>query len=195
VSDWHVIVVEGGMGAVRDVVAAVLADRRPDPASVVFGDEVGLEHESLAERLRALLKGGHHALLVPAGLAAELIEALAQAGGAVGLRLAGRHAVAGASFAVEAEVYSREVAADIRAALQAVPEGVRVERDSEREEVRAEYAGVELYAPVHDYVYGVAARVAGAPAGVLAVRRRLAGIEAVRVSPLHLVGAPAPTAG
>jgi len=187
VSDWHVIVVEGGKGAVRDVVAAVLADRRPDPASVVFGDDVGLEHESLVERLRALVKGGHHALLVPHDLAAPVVEALSRVGGDVGLRVADRHPIAGASFDVEVEVYSREVATAIRAALQAPADGVHVEQHTEREEVCPDHEGVELYAPVHDYTYRVGARVAGALGGVLAVRRQLGAIEAVRMSPLHLV--------
>lgn len=186
-SDWHAIVVEGGERELRGFVAGFLADRQTDPSRVVLGDDAGLEHESLVERLRALLRGGHHAVLVPEDLAAPLVEAFARAGGDLGLRVADRHPIAGARFDCEAEVYSREVSSAIRAALQALPDGVHFEQHGEDEETHAEYEGVEIYAPVHDYTYRVTARVAGPLAGVLAVRRRLEAIEAVTLSSLHLV--------
>jgi hypothetical protein len=186
-SDWHAIVVEGGEGEIRGFVAGFLADRQADPASVVLGDDVGLEHESLVERLRALVKGGHHALLVPHDLAAPLVEALWRVGGDVGLRVADRHPIAGAHFDCEAEVYARDVSSAIRAALAGLPDGVHFERHAEHEEAHDGHTGVELYAPVHDYTYRVKARVAGPLAGVLAVRRRLEAIEAVTLSSLHLV--------
>ena len=185
-SDWHAIVVEGGEREVRSFVAGFLADRQMDPAAVILGDDVGLEPESLVERLRALLRGGHHALLVPHDLAAPLIEALSRVGGNVGLRVADRNPIADAVFDLEAEVFSREVSAAIRAALQGLPQGVRFEQHAEQEEARADHKGVELYAPVHDYTYRVKARVAGPLGGVLDVRRRLGAIEAVVLSPLRL---------
>ena len=185
-SEWHAIVVEGGEREVRGFVAGFLADRQADPTNVVLGADVGLEHESLVERLRALLKGGHHALLVPHDLAAPLVEALWRVGADVGLRVADRHPIAGARFDLEAEVFSREVATAIRAALGDLPPGVHLEQHAEREEEHAEHQGVELYAPVHEYTYGVKARVTGSLDGVLDVRRRLDAIEAVAVAALHL---------
>ena len=186
-SEWHAIVVEGGEREVRGFVVGFLADRQVDPASAVLGDDVGLERESLVEQLRALMKGGHHAILVPHDLAAPLIEALWRVGADVGLRVADRHPIAGARFDVQAEVYSREVSAALRAALRALPDGVHFEQHAEHEEEHAEHKGVELYASVHDYTYGVKARVAGPLAGVLEVRRRLGAIEAATLSSLHLV--------
>ena len=185
-SEWHAIVVEGGEAQVRGFVAGFLAERKVDPASVVLGNDVGLAPESLVERLRALLKGGHHALLVPHDLAAPMVEALWRVGADVGLRVADRHPIAGARFDLHAEVFSREVSTAIRAALHDLPDGVHFEQHTEHETEHVEHKGVELYAPVHDYTYGVKARVAGPLKGVLEVRRRLEAIEAVTVAALNL---------
>ena len=89
--NWHVIVVEGSERDLRAFVSGFLADRGADPTRVVFGDDVGLESESLHERLRALLRGGHHALIVPDDLATALGDALVRGGTALGLRIADRH--------------------------------------------------------------------------------------------------------
>jgi hypothetical protein len=183
--NWHVIVVEGRERDLRGFVSGFLADRGADPTRVVFGDDVGLEQESLHERLRALLHGGHHALIVPDDLAAPLADALARGGTGLGLRIADRHPVATASFGFAAEVYARDVSAQIRAVLGALPAGVHLTRHTEHEEEHAESKGVELYAPTHHYVHRVSGTLAGPFGEVLAVRRRLADIEAVRLEPLR----------
>jgi hypothetical protein len=186
-SDWHVIAVEGREGDLRAFVSGFLADRQADPTRVVFGDDVGLEHESLHARLRALLKGGHHAVLAPDELAGPLVDAVARGGGNLGLRVVDRHPVASASFALAAEVFSRDVATDIRAALGNLPAGVHFTQHSEQEEEhREEHRGVDLYAPVHRYAYRVRGTLVGPLAGILDVRRRLGDIEAVRLEPLQL---------
>ena len=185
-NEWHVIVIAGPERDVRAFVAGFLADRAADPAQVLFGDDIGLEPASLGERLRALLQGGHHAVLAPSELASALADAVARGGGALGLKVADRHPVAGATFGLEAEVFSREVSATIRAALRVLPDGVRFTQHSEQEQEHAEDKGVELYAPAHHYVYRVRGRLAGPLEGILTVRRSLADIEAVRLTPLHL---------
>jgi len=184
--DWHVIVIEGPERDVRAFVARFLADRGADPASVVFGDDVDLEDESLVERLRALLRGGHHALLAPAELTPALVDAVAREGSEIGLRVGDHHAVAEASFGFEAEVFSREVSKAIRAALQALPEGVRFARHAEHEEEHAGAKGVELYAPAHHYAYRVSGELVGPVAGILVMHERLVPHEAVRTMPLRL---------
>ena len=185
-SDWQVIMIEGHDRAVRAFVTGFLADRRLASTAVVFGDDVGLERESVHERLRALLKGGHHAVLVPDDVASALADALARGGGAVGMRIADRHPLTGASFRFSVEVYSREVATQIRLALRALPPGVRFEQQSEHEEEHADAKGVELYAPEHHYAYRASGTLVGPVAGVLDVRRGLGEIEAVTLAPLHL---------
>jgi hypothetical protein len=94
--------------------------------------------------------------------------------------------VTSASFAFSADVYARDVATAIRGIVRALPAGVHTTQHGESEAEHAGHQGVELYAPAHHYEYHVHARLAGPVAGVIAVRRHLADVEAVRLEPLHL---------
>jgi hypothetical protein len=185
-SMWQVVVVEGSARDLRGFVAGFVAERRLDPESVVLGDDVGLERGSLGERLRALLHGGHHAVLAPQEVATPLEEAIARCDTGIVLRVVDRHPVTTATFAFAAEVFAREVSSAIRAALRDLPDGVRFAEHSEHEEAHAENKGVELYSPVHEYIYRVRGVVTGLPAGVTAGAWR---IEAVRLEALHLAPA------
>jgi len=184
-SDWHLMVVEGHGRELRTVVAALLADRNADVTQLVLGDDVGLGRESLHERLRGLLTGGRHTVLVSGELAEAFTQAIARAAD-VGLHVTDRHPVASASFGFSSEVFSREVAASIRNVLGSLPAGVALQEHSEQEEQHADAKGVELYTSAHDYTYRVRGKLAGAPPGVLEMRRRLAAIEAVTLTPLEL---------
>jgi hypothetical protein len=186
-SGWEAVVVDGRERDLRAFVAGFTGDRGVDPASVVLGDDVDLEAGSIGEWLLDLIGEGHHVVLAPAPLADALVEAIRQRGDEIGLRVERSHPVAGASFVVRVETFSREVSSAVRGALDALPPGVRVEDRQESEQSTAEGHGVELYAPIHDYTYTLWARVTGPIAGVLEVRRRLSEIEAATLEPLHVL--------
>jgi len=100
-----------------------------------------------------------------------------------------RRAIREAAFAFRAEMFSRSLATAFRQALQdSVPQGTRVDDLQETEDVHPEAHGVELYAPVHDYIYRASGRVAGSFPGVVEIQRRLAEMEFVQVERLHLEG-------
>ena len=186
-SHWYTVVVEGPERDLRAFVSGFVANRGLDPATVVFGDDVGLERASLVERLRTLLGGGHHAVLAPGTVADALVEALELGGAALGLRVEDHHPVASASFRFAAEVFSRDVSSAIRAILKALPAGVRFEEHAESEdESHTGAKGVELYTPVHHYAYRVKGKPVGPLGGILEVRRRLGEVEAVALEPLHV---------
>ena len=67
-------------------------------------------------------------------------------------------------------------------------QGTRVDDLQETEDVHPEAHGVELYAPVHDYIYRASGRVAGSFPGVVEIQRHLAEMEFVQVERLHLEG-------
>lgn len=183
--EWESIVIDGRLELLRAFVAGALGAGGYEPTAAVLARDAGVEAPSLAARLRDLLASGQHAVLAPRPVGDLLAAATVRTGHAVGLRLIERQPLRAASFDIAVEVHARETANEIRAALAAAHD-LEIEREVEREVTRAEYAGLELYGPVHDFVYRLRARVHGAPAAVLALRQRLAAIEAVHLSPLVL---------
>src|SRR5262245_26479367 len=185
-STWQAVVVEGQERNLRAFVAGVTGDRGVDPASIVLSDDVGLEVGSIGEWLLELIGQGHHVVLAPAALGAALVDAIQQTGEEVGLRVESAHGIDSASFVVRIETFSREVSADVRTALNALPTGVRLEDRQEQEDSTGEPHRVELYVPVHEYSYRVSARIEGPIAGVLEVRRCLGEIEAASLESFHV---------
>ena len=185
-SSWQAVVVEGQERTLRAFVAGFTGDRGVDPASVMLGDDVGLEVGSIGEWLLELVGQGHHVVLAPEALGAALADAIAQTGKEVGLRVERVHGIESASFAVHVETFSREVSAEVRGALEPLPAGVRLDNRQEQEESTGEPHRVELYAPVHGYSYRMSGRVTGPVGGVLEVRRRLGEIEAASLEPLYV---------
>ena len=194
-SPWHALVVEGPAHAARGFVAGFVA-AGGGKGGAIFGSDVDLEeqHESLGARLRALFRAGtHEVLLVPAELAAPLADGLRANGEDAGLRLAGSHVVVRASVGFRVEVFSRELAQEIRQDLLTVlPEGVRLEGLAEKEEIEPDARGPELYAPLHAYTFRASGRFAGTLPGVLEMHRRAQTREFVTVGQVHLEEADDP---
>ena len=188
-TEWHELVVEGAERTLRAFVAGFLAGRG-ERAGGVFGSDVALELGSPGERLRALFAAGSHQIfLAPEPLAVPLAQALGERGREVGLALERRRLLESAKFSFRAEVFSRDVAAQIRGALlTALPVGVRVERRSEEEEKHPEAHGPEPFAPLHEYVYRVSGDIVGSFEGVLEVWQRARTLDFVETGPLHLEG-------
>jgi hypothetical protein len=186
-SDWHAIVIDGGEAAVRGFVAGFLGGRAADPSRILVGKDVGVAPETFGERVRALLTGGsHHLVLVPNELVAALADALDRGGAMAGLKLAEHHRVAGASFGFSIETYARDVGTAVHTLLDAPLPGVEVADRSEAWESHPDDQGVELYAPGHPYGYHARGRIRGPIEAVVTTRRRFADIEAVHLEPLHL---------
>ena len=191
-TDWHTIVVEAPDAVLRGFVAGFLAGREEPREAVLHGPDLGIDGGTLGERLRALLHGGRHeVLLVEARLAGALASALAQHADEIGARVAAHAGITGASFAFHAETPSRAAAEHIRAALGALPTGVML-TDGECEEIDPDVAGVELYAPAHAYTFRAGGRIGGTLEGVLAMHRRLSETDFVTPEPLQLEETPLP---
>src|SRR5579885_817824 len=108
---WHELVIEGpahgAEQAVRAFVAGFVAGRGAEPGSVLVGADVPLAHPTLVERLRALVRGGSHAVVfVTDALLRAFGEALAQQGAAAGLRLEHARPVHRAAFHFAAAAFS-----------------------------------------------------------------------------------------
>jgi len=189
-STWREIAFHGGTAAARAFVAGFVAGRNEQAGRVLFGDALDLEPGSLGARLRDLvLAGAHGVLIAPEPVAVPLAHALAEHGPAVGLGLERVREITSAAFGFRVEVFSADVARDVRGALlEAMPAGVTIEDRSEAEERHPDVHGVELYAPVHAYAYRASGRITGAFAGVLEMHRRARALDVVEAGRLHLDG-------
>ena len=189
-ADWHAIVIESPDTTLRAFTAGFLAGRGEGREAVLHGPDVGIEAGSFGERLHALLHGRRHeVLLVDARLGAALASALAGHADDLGIRVADHSVIASASFTFSAETPSREAASRIKAALRHVPPDVTL-TDDEREEMDPNAAGMELYAPVHAYIFRASGHITGAFDGVLAMQRQLSDLDFVTVERIELLGTP-----
>ena len=186
-ADWHAIVLEGPYIGLRAFTAGFLAGRGEVREAVLHGPDVGVETGSFGERLHSLLHGGRHeVLLVDARLGAVLASALADHAGDLGIRVVDRAVIASASFTFRAQTPSREAASRIKGALHDVPAGVAL-TDHEREEVDPDAGGTELYAPAPAYTFRASGSITGLLDGVLAMQRRLRGLDFVTLEGLQFV--------
>ena len=186
--DWHELVIDGPEPTMRGLVAGFAAGRG-ERVPHLFGSDLGLEPESLGERLKALFLGGsHHVVFVPAAVASALVDALAKEGGALRLALERQRVVESASFSIRAEIFSPELAAEIRRLLQSLPSGIRADGLSENEEKHPEARGPEPFAPLHSYAYRVSGRIVGTFEGVIQIWGQLRRHDFVEISPLRVEG-------
>jgi hypothetical protein len=187
---WHEIAVHGDEKALRGFVAGFLAGRGRDPESVLFGDALDLELESLGERLRDLLQAGSHVVLVaPEDVAEPLAGAISRHGRVAALRLERSRLITSARVSFRAEAFSEDVSREVRRALLGtVAAGAVVEDLSEKEERHPGAKGVELYAPMHSYVYRVSGRITGEFSAVLEMHRRARSLDFVETGRVHLDG-------
>lgn len=180
------LLLAGAEEACRGLVAGLRLGTGESVVAIAGLDDE-LEKPSLGERLRELIdhQDALSHLVISARFAALLrgqSERLAEAG----LRLVAEQPVASAAFAFSLHVFTRTQAEPIRALLAALPAGARLEDYSEREQVDAGAAGVEVYSSVHDYELKGKGRVAGRVDAVIATRRLLAAQPLVDVERIEL---------
>ena len=181
--------IEGSEVTLRAFVLGFVAGRgASEPGH--FGVDLDVDPDSFGERLKALFTAGsHHLYFAPSALAEPLAAALERHGKELSLRLERRRTVESASFTFRYEVYSREMAAEMkRAFMQSLPPGVRVEDFSERQEVHPEAHGTELYAPLHAYIARGSGRIVGEFSSVIAVWKRCHDREFVKYGRLTAQG-------
>lgn len=173
---WYELLIEGP----EDELESLLSSH---PGDAIRGSELRLSSESFTDRVLEFLHARtHHVVFASAVQARELARTLRD-----GLRLEGLREIVEGRFGFKAEAYNPEIGAKIHDALNAeLPDGIDfVER--EQATVDPDAAGVELFTPVHDFVYQARGVIAGTPPGILEMNRRLHRLDFVHEEPLELV--------
>ena len=168
-STWYELLIEGSEEALRSFLGE---HEGAKDWQAVRGSELRLQEESLTARVLSFLGARtHHLVFAPSESARALVRGL---GKRPDLRLEQLREVEGAGFSFEVETFSRPKAREIRSALHSdFPPGISLVDIRETGEVDPEAKGVELYAPVHDYVYRASGSFHGVLPGILEMHRRL----------------------
>jgi hypothetical protein len=171
---WYELLIEGPEDALESL----------HSGDIFKGSELRLAESSLADRILEFLHAQtHHLVFASAAQARELAQALRQH---PDLKLASIREVLGGRFGFKAEAYNREIGQKIHAALNDdLPAGVEC-HDLEKEETDPDVRGIELFTPVHEYVYKARGTIVGPPPGILEMNRRLCRLDFVHEEPLEL---------
>jgi hypothetical protein len=188
---WSEIIIEGPKAAATAFVAGFLAGRGKATEEVVWEHEVGMTVDSMVGRIAAVFSAErHHGLYAPAALAGEIANAIEESGIAAELALERRRELERVTFEFEAEVFSEELAAELRGLLEDLPEGTAIEDLQTGQEVHPEAGGVELYSPQHDFTFRISGRVRGDGTALLLLRR-LHARDCVKLHGITLEAVPA----
>jgi hypothetical protein len=174
---WYELLIEGPEDALESLLAS-------DPEAVIRGSELRLAESSLADRILEFLHAQtHHLVFASATRTRELVREIR---GRSDLKLETIREVLGGRFGFKAEAYNREIGQKIHEALNTdLPPGIDC-IDLEKEETHPDAKGVELFAPVHEYVYKARGTIVGTPPGILEMNRRLCRLDFVHEEPVEL---------
>jgi hypothetical protein len=173
---WYELLIEGSEDALESLLA--------DPRDVIRGSELRLAESSMADRILEFLHAQtHHLVFASAARTRDLVEAIRESSD---LKLEAIREVLGGRFGFKAEAYNREIGQKIHDALNTdLPAGVDCV-DLEKEKTDPDAKGVELFAPIHEYVYKARGTIVGTPPGILEMNRRLCRLDFVHEEPLEL---------
>ncbi len=175
---WYELMIEGDGEALEALLAA-------SPGDEIYGRDLRLAESSFTDRVLEFLHAqSHHILFVSAPRAGALVRSLREDDS--DLNLEWIREVVGGRFRFKAEAYNRDVAKAIRDALTVnLPAGISC-LDFLKEENDPEARGIELFTPVHDYVFKASGTIEGVPPGILEMSRRLTRLDFVQEEPLEL---------
>lgn len=173
---WYELLIEGS----EDALESFLADH----PETIRGSDLRLAESSLADRILEFLHAQtHHLVFASAVQARELVRAIREH---PHLKLEGIWEVLGGRFAFKAEAYNREIGQKIHDALNVdLPAGIDC-LELEKEESHPDAKGVELFTPVHDYIYKARGTIVGTPPGILEMNRRIYRLDFVHEEPMEL---------
>jgi len=153
-----------------------------------INEEAGIEAESLSEKLKELvgLADLFQRIVIEEDFWTALQKDAAAALGLSGHPIQARKISSG-SFSVRIKEFSKESAAAIKQIVSGRPAGVTVEGWKENETVNRNGRGVELYSPLHDYVFEAEGSFSGGIEAVADLRAQLVLHDAVKAGLIKLL--------
>jgi hypothetical protein len=141
-----------------------------------ISEETGIKAESLSDKLKELvgLAENHQHIVIEEQFWTVICSerAAAEALGLAGELFQSRRIKRG-EFSLKIRDCSKADAGAIKEILQQKPEAVQVSGWQEQEKVHQDGKGIELYTPVHDYVYEASGSFAGEIEALVELRQSL----------------------
>jgi len=142
-----------------------------------FSDAVGVKSETFSELLLEwiTMRTKLHHVILPEDFAQALQKALEKKE----LKHVKKEYVKSsqkikeASFSFEAKTYGRTYAAEIKALINNLPEGLTLHNYSPVEKVVEDAKGVEMYAPEHDYIFETSGMLKGNIGSLIEIRKKM----------------------
>ncbi len=180
-SRYFLIEIDGDEAFLRGYVEGYFRARNLDVSGVYFGSDYGLDDERFLTRLRNFigLKVEHNLLVMREEFRVHLEEAITRLPERWRIAVKAAREVREIRFPFRVETASREVAGRLKAMLEGLLEGVRLEGASIREEQSDEGFETAAYAPDHPYRFWATGTLAGAIEPTLKAYRMLADFEHV----------------
>jgi hypothetical protein len=154
-----------------------------------MGSEAGIAAESVTEKLKELvgLSKDHQHVIIDQ----EYLACLTKDGGAAaqaGLKSEADQPkpIASGEFSLNIKDASREDAAAIREIIRDLSPALVASAWQEKEQVHEDGKGVELYAPLHDYVYQASGSFSGEISALIDLRQKLQAHPCAHVEPIKL---------
>ena len=170
-------VFEGHYNAIRGYIEGFLDGMGKDYLFYISSDS-SVEAETLAEQIKEwiTLGNGLHHIIIEDELFIKIRDALSIAGRSGLLNISSiktSKPVKGASFTFRFSAYGRKYAEEIKEILGRIPEGVSLTDYEPVETIDEDAKGVELYSPVHEYVFQGKGIISGAVEKIIPLRKSL----------------------
>lgn len=155
------IVIEGGFMLAKGFLLGFLSQQEGD-TKYFFHRKSGIRRETFRELLKEFFELDNH---VHVCLQQDLVEKFEKAtklyADVTGNKIKSVKPIKGASFSFSYEFFNEDLAAEAKSILENLPAGVKLVDYVPYEEVDTEGAGVEAYAPLHEFTSGARGKLTG----------------------------------
>ncbi len=161
------LVVEGPFTMVKGLLLGFLGCQKPD-GKYFFHRKENIRRDTLKEFLKELFELENY---VHFCLEDDLVEPFKEAvklyTEKTGYKIKSIKPIKGGEFSFAAEFFDRKLADEFRKTIENLPEGVKMERYYPSEQVNEDGKGIEVYAPLHEYIFRAKGTVSGDFEGIM----------------------------
>jgi len=159
-------------------------------AHYFFHHDAGIQAETLSQKLKewTTLSNKYHYVLLDQDFFNRLKESGSDSGllADTGIKILSAKAVRSGTFSVKIKGASRAEASAIKKIVEEKPSDLQTRDWQEKETIDPDSKGVELYTPVHDYIFAAVGTFKGEIEALIAFRHHLSEHSAVTAKEIEL---------